>query len=250
MYSLLVVEDEKLIREGITSLINFEEIEISQVEQAENGEVALEKIKLNRPDIVLTDINMPHMDGITLAQKIKSIYPQTHIIFLTGYDYFDYALSAIKLGADDYVLKPISKKDIEEILIKTVNKLKEEKKKNAVIELIKENDNTNDSTDIKEIIDKQLDDTNLSLKLVAKQLGFSPNYLSSLIKKDLGLSFQDYVITQRINRAKILLLSTEFKIYEIASKVGFDDVNYFSSRFKQVTGMTPRQYQRGMEDEK
>ena len=82
---------------------------------------------------------------------------------------------------------------------------------------------------------------------MAFQLGFSPSYLSVLIKKELGLPFQDYLIQERMKKAKLLLLTTDLKIYEIAEQVGFDDMNYFSQRFKQVVGLTPRQFKKGEE---
>lgn len=251
MYTLLIIEDEELVRKGIASLIDFEKMGIGKVFEAENGEVAWNLIQEKNPDIILSDINMPHMDGITLAKKVKEFNNDIHIVFLTGYDYFDYAVSALKLGADDYVLKPISRKDVENILINITNKLEQERKEKAVYELISENEQSNnsssDSDELLKIINERMYCSDFSLKDLANHMGFSLNYLSTLIKKQLGMSFQDYVTKQRIDRAKILLLSTDLKIYEIAEQVGYEDVNYFSSRFKQHVGETPRQYQKGVQ---
>ena len=183
------------------------------------------------------------MDGITLAQQVKLHYPHTHIVFLTGYDYVDYLLSALKLGADDYLLKPISKKEIEAFFVTVVGKLEKERKENQIHQV----DIVSEETEIEKIIHSQLDNPDLSLVKVAEQLGFTPNYVSVLIKKKLGMTFQDYVITQRMNKAKVLLLSTSMKIYEVALAIGMEDVNYFSVRFKQIVGVTPKQFQKGVE---
>ncbi|MDY5964086.1 MAG: response regulator [Peptostreptococcus porci] len=251
MYTLLIIEDEELVRKGISSLIDFDKMGIGSVYEAENGEVAWDIIVEQRPDIILSDINMPHMDGITLAKKVKELDKDTHIVFLTGYDYFDYAVSALKLGADDYVLKPISKKDVENILINITNKLNQERREKAVYELISENEQnpcgSSGSDELLCIINQKIYCSDFSLKDLANQMGFSTNYLSTFIKKHLGMSFQDYLTKNRIDRAKILLLTTDLKIYEIAEQVGYEDVNYFSSRFKQYVGMTPRQYQKGVQ---
>lgn len=243
MYSLLIVEDESLVRRGLTSLIDYKQLGISDVREAENGKQAWKMIQQHQPDILLTDINMPQMDGITLAQHVKLHYPRIHIVFLTGYDYVDYLLSALKLGADDYLLKPISKKEIEAFFVTVVGKLEKERKENQIhqVEIISE------ETEIEKLIHSQLDNPDLSLVKVAEQLGFTPNYVSVLIKKKLGMTFQDYVITQRMNKAKVLLLSTSMKIYEVALAVGMEDVNYFSVRFKQIVGVTPKQFQKGVE---
>ena len=112
VYSIMIVEDEYLVRQGISSLVDFETFDMEVMGEAENGLDAWEKIQLAQPDIVLTDINMPHINGIKLAQLVKEQYPSVHIIFLTGYDDFDYALSAVKLGADDYLPKPFNDREL------------------------------------------------------------------------------------------------------------------------------------------
>lgn len=241
VYSIMIVEDEYLVRQGISSLVNFKKFNMQVIGEAENGLEAWEKIQAECPDIILTDINMPQMNGIKLAQLAREQYPQLHIIFLTGYDDFDYALSAVKLGADDYLLKPFSREDVEAMLIKVKEKLDREKKQQQVHELVEKAE----FSDLEQAIHDRLADTELSLKSLSFQLGFNSSYLSVLIKKELGLPFQDYLIQERMKRAKLLLLTTDLKVYEIAEQVGFDDMNYFSQRFKQIVGVTPRQFKKG-----
>lgn len=241
VYSIMIVEDEYLVRQGISSLVNFKKFNMQVIGEAENGIEAWEKIQAECPDIILTDINMPQMNGIKLAQLAREQYPQLHIIFLTGYDDFDYALSAVKLGADDYLLKPFSREDVEAMLIKVKEKLDKEKKQQQVHELVEKAE----FSDLEQAIHDRLADTELSLKSLSFQLGFNSSYLSVLIKKELGLPFQDYLIQERMKRAKLLLLTTDLKVYEIAEQVGFEDMNYFSQRFKQIVGVTPRQFKKG-----
>nr|WP_245335139.1 response regulator [Streptococcus oricebi] len=241
---MMIVEDEYLVRQGIASLVDFAKFNMKLVAEAENGLEAWELFQKERPQIVLTDINMPQMNGLSLAQLIRENSPGTHLIFLTGYDDFDYALSALKLGADDYLLKPFSKDDVEEMLAKVKKKLDQELKEAEVQQLLEKSS----FSELANKIQDRLDDPGLSLKSLAQDLGFSPSYLSVLIKKDLGLPFQDYLIQARMKKAKLLLLTTDLKIYEIAEKVGFEDMNYFSQRFKQLVGQTPRQFKKGVEE--
>ena len=241
MYSIMIVEDEELVRQGLTSLVNYEQFGMKVIDQAENGRIAWEKFQAQPADLLLTDINMPQMNGLDLAQLVREKASSCHIIFLTGYDDFEFARKAIRLGADDYLLKPFSKADIEEMLGKIKNKLDEERKKAQVESLVDQGH----STELEEAIHSRLADSQLTLKDLAPQLGFSPSYLSVLIKKKLGLPFQEYLIQERMKKAKLLLLTTDLKIYEIADQVGFEDMNYFSQRFKQVVGVTPRQYKKG-----
>ena len=243
MYSIMIVEDEYLVRQGIASLVNYEQFGMQVIAQAENGREAWQKFQKNPADILLTDINMPQMNGLELAKLVRDQAPKCHIVFLTGYDDFDYARTAIKLGADDYLLKPFSKDDVEEMLAKVQTKLDKERKKAQIQNLVDQGQHS----ELEEAIHERLADSELSLKNLAFQLGFSPSYLSVLIKKELGLPFQDYLIQERMKKAKLLLLTTDLKIYEIAEQVGFEDMNYFSQRFKQVVGLTPRQFKKGEE---
>ena len=243
MYSIMIVEDEYLVRQGIASLVNYEQFGMQVISQAENGIEAWQKFQDNPADILLTDINMPQMNGLELAKLVREKAPKCHIVFLTGYDDFDYARTAIKLGADDYLLKPFSKDDVEEMLAKVQTKLDKERKKAQIQNLVDQGQHS----ELEEAIHERLADSELSLKNLAFQLGFSPSYLSVLIKKELGLPFQDYLIQERMKKAKLLLLTTDLKIYEIAEQVGFEDMNYFSQRFKQVVGLTPRQFKKGEE---
>lgn len=107
---LLIVDDEVLVRRGIKSLVDFESLNIRAVEEAANGLEALEIFKTFDPHIVLADINMPKMDGLNFSKAAKALNPKVKIALITGYDYFDYALQALKIGVDDYILKPVSKK--------------------------------------------------------------------------------------------------------------------------------------------
>lgn len=243
MYSIMIVEDEYLVRQGIASLVDYEQFGMQVIAQAENGIEAWQKFQDNPADILLTDINMPQMNGLELSKLVRDQAPKCHIVFLTGYDDFDYARTAIKLGADDYLLKPFSKDDVEEMLAKVQTKLDKERKKAQIQNLVDQGQHS----ELEEAIHERLADSELSLKNLAFQLGFSPSYLSVLIKKELGLPFQDYLIQERMKKAKLLLLTTDLKIYEIAEQVGFEDMNYFSQRFKQVVGLTPRQFKKGEE---
>lgn len=243
MYSIMIVEDEHLVRQGIASLVDYEQFGMQVIAQAENGREAWQKFQENPADILLTDINMPQMNGLELAKLVRDQAPKCHIVFLTGYDDFDYARTAIKLGVDDYLLKPFSKDDVEEMLAKLQTKLDKERKKAQIQNLVDQGQRS----ELEEAIHARLADSELSLKSLAFQLGFSSSYLSVLIKKELGLPFQDYLIQARMKKAKLLLLTTDLKIYEIAEQVGFEDMNYFSQRFKQVVGLTPRQFKKGEE---
>ncbi|MGL6201408.1 MAG: response regulator transcription factor [Lachnospiraceae bacterium] len=113
---LLIVDDEKLTREGLCTSISWEKFGISQVFQGDDGIHGLELIKQHHPEIVLTDVRMPRMDGITMAERIQELYPDTSVIFMSGYSDKEYLKAAIKLKVIRYVEKPIDVSEVEEAI--------------------------------------------------------------------------------------------------------------------------------------
>ena len=122
MYRLMIVDDEPIIRRGIRSLASLPEIGISELLEAGGGAEALRLMKESPADIVMLDINMPDMDGLSLAALLKEGWPDCRLIMVTGYDYFEYTQSAIRTGVDDYLLKPVSRAEIEMVLKRVMEK--------------------------------------------------------------------------------------------------------------------------------
>lgn len=248
MYRLLVVDDEPIIIRGIRSLIHFEELGISEVYEATNGEEALSCFKEHLPDLVLADINMPKMNGLDFVIAAKEIKPDVKIAMITGYDHFDYALTALKAGVNDYVLKPVTRKEIQVTLQKLINLLKTTQQQQELTKVVEDmlSDVTVEDTGykfkIQKEIEKNINNPSFSLRLLAKELALTPSYTSTVFKNNFGKTFQDYILTTRLERAKIYLLSTDMKIYEIAEAVGFEDANYFSASFKKKWAYSPNQY--------
>ncbi|WP_310829274.1 response regulator [Paenibacillus pedocola] len=118
MYKLILAEDEEDVREGIIAQIDWAKYGFEVVDSAENGREATEAIDRLLPDVVVTDIQMPFMNGLQLAEWIRSRHPNTKIIILTGYDEFEYAQKAIKLQIDEYILKPFSSQELIDVLLK------------------------------------------------------------------------------------------------------------------------------------
>lgn len=251
MYNLLIVDDEPIIRRGIKSLAILSEIGISEIFEAGNAEKCLEIIDKEQIDIIMLDINMPNTDGLTLAKMLKEKNKNFAIIMVTGYDYFEYMQTAIRLGVDDYLLKPVNKTDIELVLRRMIDKIERIRLENRLLKLniTSKNITTGENSSFKavrEYMEEHLFDSDLSLGYMAENLGFNSSYLSGIIKQIYGIPFQEYVALKRMEQAKILCLSTDMKNYEIAEEIGYEDVNYFTNRFKKTFGITPKQFKQGM----
>jgi two-component system response regulator YesN len=119
---LIIVEDEDIIREGINDRVAWAELGVEVVGLAEDGEKALSLLETHRPDIVITDIRVPFIDGLQLAEIIAQDYPGTSVVIISGYDDFGYAQKALKLGVEDYILKPLDLDYLADLIRKLCQK--------------------------------------------------------------------------------------------------------------------------------
>ena len=128
MYKVFLIEDEIVIREALERMIPWNEYGFELVGKAKDGEIALPMIRKTKPDVLITDIKMPFMDGLTLSGIVKKEFPDIRIVIVSGYDDFEYAKKAIALGVDDYLLKPIAKAEFVNVLQKIYQDFEEKGK--------------------------------------------------------------------------------------------------------------------------
>lgn len=136
-YRVLLVDDEPEIREGISIKIDWGGLGFSLVGEAENGIEALELAEQLMPDVVLTDIKMPFMDGLTLCRKLKQSLPAAKLVVFSGFDEFEYARQAIGIHVSDYILKPINAPELSELLLKLHQQLDTQYRERQDIEALR-----------------------------------------------------------------------------------------------------------------
>jgi two-component system response regulator YesN len=133
---LLIVEDEKLIRQGINVMVKRSDVNIEEILECKNGEEAYKILNDVKVDVMITDVRMPKMDGIELVKKIQNLEDKPQIIVVSGYDEFNYAVEALRQGVREYILKPIEREKINAILVKINEELEDKKAKSSVIKQI------------------------------------------------------------------------------------------------------------------
>lgn len=137
-YRIILVDDEEEVRKAMIRKIQWESLGFQMVGDAENGEEALELIEQLEPDVVMTDIRMPYMDGLTLTSRIRQKYPSMKILIFSGFDDFEYAQQAIKLNVTEYILKPVNSEELTEILNRVRVNLNEEIEQRRNVTLLQE----------------------------------------------------------------------------------------------------------------
>lgn len=138
MYKVFLVDDEIVVREGIRSNFPWEETDFVLSGEAPDGEIALSMLQDVKPDILITDIRMPFMDGLELCRQVSRTMPWIYIVILSGYDDFAYAREAISLGVKEYLLKPVSGQELRTVLERIADRIQEDKRQQASLNAYRE----------------------------------------------------------------------------------------------------------------
>ena len=236
MYSVYIADDEMWVIVGLKKRIEKTGLPFQVIGEANNGVMALEEIEKKKPDILFTDIRMPGYSGLELLRK-KEL--QTKVILISGYAEFEYAQSAIRNGAYDYLLKPIDQEKLQIVLERILG--------DGAGILENEQELVAPST-IRKIMDeiKEHYTENITLTGLAEKYAISVSYLSELLKEHLQLSFSEYISSKRIQKAKELLADESLSIEQIAEQTGYNDYFYFTKVFKKNTGISPSKYRKNL----
>ena len=247
-YSLLIVEDKQDLREFLKSALKDK---FKKIYQAENGLVALEVIKQQQPDIIVSDVMMPQMNGYQLCKEIKENLNISHIpvILLTARADSESQMLGYKLGADAYLPKPFEMEMLLSVIqnqMRNREYIKSRYRGNQFIlspqEATFSNADEQFMIKLNEMIDQNLSQPDLDVKFLTTQMAMSRTSLYNKIKELTGMGANDYINRRRIDKAIILLTQSDMSITEISEQVGFTYQRYFSTLFKEMKGMTPSQF--------
>ncbi|MEH7179845.1 response regulator transcription factor [Neobacillus vireti] len=241
MKRILLVDDERWVRTALKWTINKLNLPLEVVHECQNGLEALDWIKVNDVDLILTDIRMPIMDGLTLVKELSSLNGAYNVIVISVHDEFQFVQQAMRSGVTDYLLKPIEETELKVCLEKWLTKISNEELTSKTIVSEKENLPLSTIDRVLEYIEKTPLDQ-ITLKEVAESIHINPSYLSQLFKQQLNIKFVDYITELRIEESKRLLQHTTLRMSEIAERVGYSDLAYFSNNFKRIVGCSPSEY--------
>ena len=247
-YSLLIVEDKQDLREFLKNALKDK---FKKIYQAENGLVALEVIKQQQPDIIVSDVMMPQMNGYQLCKEIKENLNISHIpvILLTARADSESQMLGYKLGADAYLPKPFEMEMLLSVIqnqMRNREYIKSRYRGNQFIlspqEATFSNADEQFMIKLNEMIDQNLSQPDLDVKFLTAQMAMSRTSLYNKVKELTGMGANDYINRRRIDKAIILLTQSDMSITEISEQVGFTYQRYFSTLFKEMKGMTPSQF--------
>ncbi len=252
---VLIVDDDKFERDGLRYLLNniskeLEELNIDSfdIKDVRNGKLALELFRKEKFDIVITDIKMPVMDGMTFLEKAKDLGLKAVFIIYSGYDDFSYAKRALSLNVLDFLVKPIDEAEFERVMINAIIKVK--KTHSEEMEILLDEAMNEDSEDgdkiiykVKKFISKNYGN-DISVDDISDYVFLNSAYLCTIFKKSTGDTLIHYLTKYRMEKAKKFLEEKDLKISEVAKMVGYKNTSYFNMLFKKHTNKTPKQYRK------
>ena len=218
MIDIVICDDEVILRNGLKSWVEKSGLPLKVSGTAGNGPQALELIAKQKPFIALMDVNMPGMAGLDVIEEIQNRGIGTRFIIISGHDEFQYARRACHLGVVDYLLKPIDRGELVELLKKVLEQIRKEQLTQKVF--VEKEDTTKEK--ILGYIQDHFTEQQFSLGQLAEEFHLSQSYVTRLIKQETGSSFSELLTRMRIDRAVSLLVqSPDMKLVEIAERTGF-----------------------------
>lgn len=242
---VLIVDDEMLICESIKA--DFQRMEHPweyEVFLAQSVTAAQEIFYREEPDFVITDINMPGGSGLILVAEIHKRNPGCALLVLSAYDDFEYVRNAFKMGAWDYILKPVAFSELDRCVEKLARKMiaaKDDCRAMGNVDTEEEN-GVFGMEDVVAYIREHVGEK-LSASELARKMAVSYSSFGKLFREYTGMSFSAYLLYSRMECAKDYLENSHMKIKQVASKVGYrENPQHFSRDFTRQVGMSPKEY--------
>lgn len=254
--TILVVDDEPRTRQGIKQTLEAWSAGKYRIETADNGIEALETLRREPVHLLITDVRMPEVSGLDLIRSLAGTERKPAIVVISGYAEFEYVQQALRLGAVNYLLKPLDKQE----LIQTAGEalaLEEERLRRAKLEKLvdprllnlepEEEERSEPVKVAQRLVEERLEEP-LTMAEVAAQLHLNASYFSVLFKEKTGMPFSEYVTRLRVQRAKQLLSATSLSVGEIGERVGYRTDKYFIKVFKEQEGISPSRYRQRLQN--
>ena len=232
MYEVMIADKEKKMIDSISSIITQDHPEIIITEISFKGDELFQMIQDKQPDLVITDIVLSGMNGLKVISEIRKLKLPIRFLIVSAETRFEYIRSALLLGADDFLPKPLQAGELQKSMIHVLKKIDTASPSQKVYASSKSflPSYSLAVQKTKTFIDRHYSE-HLSVQYVASKISLNATYLGHLFKKEVGISFKDYVTQQRIEAAKRLLFQG-YSTVEAAAAVGYQDVKYFRKVFQ------------------
>ena len=243
LVNFFIVEDDNIIRDGLSSFIDWDSIGAKLIGSASNGLEGMNSILDLNPDAVITDVVMPKMDGLEMVMELRKKGWNGDVIFLSSYQEVDYLKRAIRCKAVDYIFKPIENQELLAVISQVADRIRKKLEDGDAIDEPSEIPGEGSFLECLEDSISQNIKT-ISINTLAARMHMSRSSLIRTVKKISGQTVNEIIIEVRIRNACKLLKETNMHIQTIMEMVGYRDMKYFNVLFKERLNCSPSQYRR------
>jgi Response regulator containing CheY-like receiver domain and AraC-type DNA-binding domain len=245
VYKVFIVDDESLIAWGLGKIIDWEGMGCRAYVYTSSTH-AYESALVENPQILITDVKMPDMDGLDLIGRMRNASARFEAIVLSGYSEFEYARKGIELGVNKYILKPVDQEILKSAVLMSIDRYRAKSvgsstEPKVLPEVHEENEDVIEN--IKEYITGHYTE-NISLTALSERFFLNPIYLSQLFRKKTGHTYIHFLTGIRIEKAKELLSDSRMNVAKVCHSVGYENVQHFSRTFGKVVGVKPSLYKK------
>lgn len=239
---VVIIDDEVRTRASLIHLLKKLYPSMEIVGEADNGQDGMSLVRDLLPDLAITDIKMPRMNGLDMIEHASQVSERTHFLVLSGYAEFELARRALKLSVADYLLKPVTVNQLKTAIDQIAEKARQQEEGKRAGE--QKSGEPEYSAIVSYIVNHMKENyaKKLYMEDYAKKLNITPEYASNLFIRETGKKFSFFLRDIRIEKAKELLDRGDLKIYEVAYLTGFADVKYFCKVFKEAVGASATSY--------
>ncbi|MDE5896229.1 MAG: helix-turn-helix domain-containing protein [Clostridia bacterium] len=243
MYKVYFVDDERYILDEMKIIVDWKREGFSVAGCCTDPVEAEREICRIAPDVVFLDIYMRRLNGLELARRLRERFPEMVIAFLSAYDKFDYAVQAIDVESKAYFTKPIQEKALLEFLEKCRKILGKKERKGELLGGLNYDGRSEAINEILETV-KRNPAEKISFVEIANRFHYTVSHFSKYFKSQTGLSFTEFIVKYRLERATELIRTTDKPLREIACEVGYEDYYQFSKIFRKHLNVSPTEYKK------
>ncbi len=232
----VIADDEKMALVVLKKQIDWEGLGLTLEGEARDGNSLLELIREKKPQLVITDIRMPRYSGLEIIAKTLEMGQKPRFVITSAYADFTYARQAMRLGVEDFLPKPVEKKELNQVLGEIVRRASQDQGEQKLPSGLV----CNACGYIREHYGEKI-----TLESISEHFFISPNYFSALFKKETGMNFVEYLTDVRMKEARELLKDPACSVADVAGRIGYRDTGHFVANFSKKYGVTPAVWRRG-----
>lgn len=245
--NIILIDDEEVAVNALKRRMDWKKYGADQVYIANSMKQAQQMFREQTIDVMICDIEMPQGSGLDLFEWVKAYHPAVECVYVTCHPEFSYMRKALQLGSADYILKPIDYAELDKVLTQLTERIGRRRSSRSIPKELLQHaaDRQEDKSDVISTVKRYVQahiQEDIYIADIAREVYLNEQYLMRSFKRSTGMSILEYITSERLQMAKVLLLETDLPIKRVADAVGYGNYSYFTKLFKRNIGLAPQDF--------